>query len=500
MTSDRSRVPALRRRVLVDLPPAPDGEFVLYWMTASRRLGWNDALDRAVELAAELGKPLAVLEALRVGYRWASDRHHAFVLQGMAANARAAAERGVLYHPYVEPSAGAGRGLLAELSRRAAAVVTDDSPVFFLPRLLGAAAGQIACRLEAVDSHGLLPVAAGDRLFATAHSFRRFLQANLKRHLSAPPAADPLARAGLPRLAALPPAIVARWPAADAALLAAASSSLSALPIDHAVAPVTDVPGGAEAARGVLARFLDDRLARYAEERNHPDADAASGLSPYLHFGHLSPFEILARLAERQAWQPETLPERGAGARAGWWGMSAAAEAFLDELVTWRELGANFCARRPDDFDRFESLPGWARSTLSAHAADPRPWRYEIESLAAAATHDELWNAAQRQLAAEGRIHNYLRMLWGKKVLEWSPTPQDALARLIELNNRYALDGRDPSSYSGIFWCCGRYDRPWGPERPIFGTVRYMSSESTRRKLRLTRYLERWGPQRRLDA
>jgi len=278
------------------------------------------------------------------------------------------------------------------------------------------------------------------------------------------------------------------------------AAALAALPIDHAVAPVTEVPGGAEAARGVLARFLDDRLARYAEERNHPDADAASGLSPYLHFGHLSPHEILARLAEREGWHPETLPERGAGARAGWWGMSAAAEAFLDELVTWRELGANSCARRPDDYDRFESLPDWARATLAAHAADPRPWRYDVAALAAAATHDELWNAAQRQLAAEGRIHNYLRMLWGKRVLEWSPTPQEALASLIELNNRYALDGRDPNSYSGIFWCFGRYDRPWGPERPVFGTVRYLSSESTRRKLRLARYLERWGPQRRLDG
>lgn len=490
---DSSVVPEARRRLLVDLPPAPTGEYVVYWMTSARRLTSNYALARAVELAATLGRPLVVLEALRVGYRWASDRHHAFVLQGMADNARFAAARGVLYHPYVEPSAGAGRGLLEELARRAAAVVTDDFPAFFLPRMLGAAAGRVGCRLEAVDSNGLLPVAAGDRLFATAHAFRRFLQANLKRHLLQPPPEDPLATISLPRLAALPEAIVARWPGADARLLAAEPAALAMLPIDHGVAAVAALPGGAGAAAAALERFVDERLARYAEERNHPDADAASGLSPYLHFGHLSAHDVLARIAEREGWSAETLASRGDGARHGWWGMTASAEAFLDQLVTWRELGLNFCARRPDDYDRFESLPEWSRATLAAHAGDARRWTYDRETLAAASTHDEIWNAAQRQLVGEGRIQNYLRMLWGKKVIEWSATPAEALARLVELNDRYALDGRDPNSYSGICWCFGRYDRPWGPRRPIFGTVRYMSSESTWRKLRLDRYLRRWS-------
>ena len=488
-----SCVPEPRLRVMVDLPPAEAGDFVLYWMTAARRLTWNYALDRAVELAAELGKPLVVLEALRVGYRWASDRHHAFVLQGMADNARFAQLRGALYHPYVEPEPDAGRGLLVALSRRAAAVVTDDSPAFFLPRMLGAAAGLLACRLEAVDSNGLLPVACGERLFATAYSFRRFLQSSLKFHLLHPPQADPLAGADLPRLAALPAAIVARWQVAGERLLAAGTAALGELPIDHAVAPVAGFPGGTGAAVLALERFLDERLARYAEERNHPDADAASGLSPYLHFGQLSAHEILARLGAREGWQPETLASRGDGGRRGWWGMSAGAESFLDQLVTWRELGLNFCARRPDDFDRYESLPEWARTTLARHAGDERKWTYSLAELAGASTHDEIWNAAQRQLAAEGRIQNYLRMLWGKKVIEWSASPEAALGHLVELNNRLALDGRDPNSYSGIFWCFGRYDRPWGPERPIFGTVRYMSSDSTRRKLDLARYLARWS-------
>ncbi len=484
----------LRRRVVVDRPPRPEGELVVYWMTSARRLGWNYGLDRALAIAREHRRPLVVLEALRVDYRWASERCHAFVLDGMAENARRAAESPVLYYPYVERAAGEGRGLLAELSRRAVAIVTDDFPCFFLPGLLAAAARRVECRLEAVDSNGLLPLAVGDRAFPTAYAFRRFLHGQLKPHLFERPAAAPLARAELPPLGRLPAAIEQRWPPASPALLARAAGELSALPIDHGVPPVPGIEGGSAAATRRLEAFLERTLSRYAEERNEPALEASSGLSPWLHFGHLAVHEILARLAEREGWDPADLPERGDGARAGWWRMSAPAEAFLDQTVTWRELGFHFCARRPDDYDRFESLPDWARETLARHAADRREPCYELATLERAETHDPLWNAAQRQLVTAGRIHNYLRMLWGKKVLEWSATPELAAEHLIELNNRYALDGRDPNSCSGIFWCLGRFDRPWGPERAIFGTVRYMSSLNTARKLRLEPYLRRYGP------
>jgi deoxyribodipyrimidine photo-lyase len=488
-----SAVPAARRRVLVERPPRADGDFVVYWMTSARRLGWNYALDRAVELAESYGRPLLVLEAVRCGYRWASDRLHRFVLEGMADNARRAAATPATYHPYVEPDPGAGKGLIAALSRRAVAIVADDFPTFFLPRMLAAAARQVDCRLEAVDSNGLLPMAAADRDFATAYALRRFLQANLKGHLLSPPGADPLARLRAPRLERLPPELELRWPAADAATLAGAPGALAALPIDHAVAPVASLRGGAAAARAELAAFLDRGLARYADERRHPDAEAASGLSPWLHFGHLSVHEVVDELARRERWSPESLPERGNGAREGWWGASRGAEALLDELVTWRELGCHVAHRRPADHDRYESLPAWARATLEKHAGDLRPALLDLDRLAAAASDDGLWNAAQRQLAGEGRIHNYLRMLWGKRVLEWTPGPREALDVLFELNNRFALDGRDPNSATGILWCLGRHDRPWAPERPIFGVVRYMSSAATRRKLDLDRYLERWG-------
>jgi deoxyribodipyrimidine photo-lyase len=202
---------------------------------------------------------------------------------------------------------------------------------------------------------------------------------------------------------------------------------------------------------------------------------------------------VLARVGAREGWSAELLPGSGAGARAGWWGMSESAEAFLDQLVTWRELGYHAAARRPDDYDRYEALPAWARATLEKHAGDARPALYAHDRLERGDTGDELWNAAQRQLRGEGRIHNYLRMLWGKRVLEWTPSPREALAALFALNDRWALDGRDPNSASGIGWCLGRYDRPWAPERVVYGVVRYMSSANTRRKLRLTGYLRRWS-------
>jgi deoxyribodipyrimidine photo-lyase len=237
---------------------------------------------------------------------------------------------------------------------------------------------------------------------------------------------------------------------------------------------------------------VQHRLDRYAEDRNHPDLDAASGLSPYLHFGHLSAHEVFASVADRERWTPDRLRDGRAGRREGWWGMSAGAEAFLDQLAVWRELGFNMCSKR-DDAGEYESLPTWARSTLEKHEGDAREAIYPLDVLERAATGDPLWNAAQRQLLVEGRIHNALRMLWGKKVIGWTRTPREALCTLLHLNDRYALDGRDPNTLTGVFWCFGRYDRPWGPERSVYGTVRFMTSENSARKWKVREYVERWS-------
>lgn len=484
--------PESRIQLLKDAPIRSDGEFVLYWMTAARRTHYNFGLQHAIAGAAALRKPIVVVESLPCGSGWDSDRHHQFMLDGMADNARRLARPSVAYHPYLESKRGAAVALVAALADRACAVVLDYFPQtdWLQPSHQVAARGRR--RVEAVDSNGLLPLSASGKAFSTAYSFRRFLQSELPLHLPEGPRPDPLSRLSLPRIAGLPGKLLRKWPPVRFDDGRPPSESFGALPINHSVPPVS-MRGGAAAARRVLSRFLRTRLSGYQERRNHPDDDATSNLSAYLHFGHISPHEIFRGVMEAEGWSLGDLSHRADGRRSGWWRAGEDAEAFLDQLITWRELGFNFCSRR-DDYDRYHSLPAWAQATLEAHSRDFKPHLYSLDDLQAAHTHDRVWNAAQRQLAAEGRLHNYLRMVWGKKILEWSPSPQEALAAMIELNNKYALDGRDPNSYTGIFWVLGRYDRPWGPERPIFGKIRYMSSENTARKVRLRKYLEKFAP------
>jgi deoxyribodipyrimidine photo-lyase len=483
------RVPEIRITRLNEAPVRTDGRFVLYWMTAFRRTRCNFSLQRAAEWAEDLKKPLVILEALRCDYPWASDRIHAFVLQGMRENHGKAAASRVTHYPYVEDAKSAGKGLLESLARLACAVVTDDYPAFFLPRMIRAAASRIETRMEAVDANGILPLKVPEQVFGTAYAFRRFLQKHLPDHLGDFPSADPLADLHIPSPAPLPQEILTRWPPASDELLGGDPSQLSRLPIDHRVSAV-GVPGGGDAAAERLEFFLRNLLSLYHESRNHPDEGVFSGLSPYLHFGHISSHEIVRAVMEDEEWSPALLAQKASGQRSGWWGMSEGAEAFLDQVITWRELGFNMCSQ-VKGYDRFDSLPEWALKELRNHAGDPRPYLYSLDQFESASTHDELWNCAQRQLLQEGTIHNYLRMLWGKKILEWSRSPEEALEIMIELNNKYALDGRDPNSYTGIFWILGRYDRPWVPERPVFGRIRYMSSASTLRKLRLQEYLAR---------
>lgn len=469
-----------RIRAINEKPVRPERSHVLYWMTAARRCDHSFGLEHAAKHARALRRPLVIFEALRFNHPYASARLSRFVLDGMRDNARACEGRAA-YFPYLEPSAHAGRGLLSALARHACVVVTDDFPTYFLPSQLARGAAQVDVRLEAVDGNGLLPMTDADRVWPTARGFRSFLHKRLGPYLvpSAFPVADPLSE--LPPRVDLPPDVIARWPPTDL--------RSNDLPVQSDPQPA-DLLGGSRAAQERLAWFIREGLPHYEEGRNEPEHDVCSRLSAYLHWGQISSHQVVAEVIRATGASPGALG--GPGQRRGWWGATPDAEAFLDQMVTWRELGFNACHLDPRHRE-YGSLPPWARQTLAQHRHDRRPHCYDVGRLRDAETHDPLWNAAQRQLLREGRIHNYLRMLWGKKILEWSRTPEDALDAMIELNDRYALDGRDPNSYSGIFWILGRYDRAWGPVRPIFGTIRYMSSANTARKYDVKGYLARYA-------
>ena len=486
-----SSVPLVRIHVLLDAPRHLERECVIYWMVAQRRLRHNFALQRAVELANDLGKPLLIFEPLRAGYRWASDRFHRFVLDGFDDHLEALKEGPALYYPYLEPSEGEDKGLLIRLAHHAAALVTDDYPGFFLPRMLASAAEKLDLYTEAVDSNGMLPLRAAEKTYTTAYSFRRGLHKMLPEHLTHAPHPRPLEALKI-RVKDTPEflaKIQKQWPPPSRELMQKGNiQALATLPIDHTVGQGI-FTGGEAAATRRLEDFVAHDLPHYAKGRNRIDTRGSSNLSPFLHFGHISVHEVFEAVAARNEWTLDKLAEKPTGKREGWWGMSPDSEAFLDELITWREIGYNMAHREPQRHTMYESLPDWVRITFQEHAQDERQHIYTFEQFERGLTHDSLWNAAHNQLVQEGIMHNYLRMLWGKKILEWTPTPIDALEIMVELNNKYALDGRDPNSYSGIFWVLGRYDRGW-TERPIFGKVRYMNSQSTRRKFKVDEYIK----------
>jgi deoxyribodipyrimidine photo-lyase len=252
--------------------------------------------------------------------------------------------------------------------------------------------------------------------------------------------------------------------------LTAIPALLGGLRIDRGLSPVEHLHGGYSEAKKRLGDFIASGLGRYVAARAHPAQPAISALSPYLHFGQISPVEIA--LAVRDA---ETASENRLS--------------FLDQLIVRRELAMNFVQMTPN-YDEYDCLPEWARQTLAAHRGDHRDHVYSFEQLANADTHDSYWNAAMREMLLTGYMHNYMRMYWGKKVLEWSPTPQQGYATLLQLNNKFFIDGRDANSYANVGWVFGLHDRPW-PERPIFGKVRSMTASGLRRKTDIDDYVRK---------
>lgn len=450
-----------RVRALNAAPEAPAAPFVLLWLQGQRRLRQNLAFSHAQRRANELGKPLVVYEGLRHDYPYASDRFHRFVLEGAADNAADAARRGLAYAFYLQRP-GDPRGALHRLAARAAVVVTDWLPTFLHPAQTQALARRCPVRVEVVDAAGVAPLSVSPKLEVAARTLRPKLHKVLPALLRRIP--EPEAKLAPPRRL--------DWGFEPLAEGADPGALCAGLPLDHAVGPVPGERGGTQAALARLRAFVRERLPGYAEGRNQPAGDRASRLSAHLHFGHLGALEV-------------ALAAQGAEAPA------ADQEAFLEELIVRRELALNLCARAPDHAS-LAPLPAWARATLQAHEADPRPALPSDEELEQARSPDPLWNAAQRQLVGEGRIHGYLRMLWGKSLLTWSRDAAEAFRRMRHLNDKYALDGRDANSICGFLWCLGVHDRPF-PERAIFGTVRSMTSRSTASKFDLGPYLARWG-------
>lgn len=411
------------------------GQYILYWMQASQRAFWNPALELAVDIADERKLPVIVAFRLSPSYPEANLRHYEWMLRGLQETAKAIVERGMgfiirLGHP---PE------VALELAGRAAAVVTDRGYLRHQRLWRQYLAERAPSTVIEVEGDAVVPV-------EIAYP-RQAARANLIRHHLIP-----LLSHFLTPLEERAPKIPASFsePSLD---LEAIETILPLLELDNKVKPV-NLPSGTQAARKRLENFLEKNILQYANLRSDPSTDVTSGLSPYLHFGQISPVEVALSVLK-------TGGEK--------------ADEFLEQLIVRRELAINFVWYNAN-YDEFHGLPRWARDSLLRHASDPRPVLYKPEELESGQTHDPIWNMAQVQLVNDGRMHNSLRMYWGKRLLVWTRRPEEAFRLGLYLNNKYALDGRDPSSYAGVGWCVGLHDRPF-PERPIFGYVRPMTPE-----------------------
>ena len=481
---------------------APAGACVVYWMISARRTKWNHGLQHAIEMAEMRNMPLVVIEPLAINHKWANDRMHTFMIQGMVDNKNSFEYSPITYIPYVESKLGEARGLLENWMDFADLIVMDDFPVYHPRKVLEKAISLNKCEVHCVDSNGFISLRGSGRHFTTAYSLRRHLQKTITTHLLESPHPSPLTLGeDLPTIDySLVSQIFAisetpitpyeyLWRISESNEIGI--SALSVLDIDHSVPPVLGVRGGSRFAKTLWNDFFENKISNYSTDRNQPEQKGSSGLSPYLHFGHISPHNIVNDIFTKHNWDISSINEPNNGRRSGWWGLPADIEAFLDQIITWRDIGFIHCAN-VDNYDKFDSIPQWAQNSLAIHEIDIRPYIYSYEQFENAETHDELWNAAQRQLRTDGIIHNYLRMLWGKKILEWSPTPQLAMQYMIDLNDKWALDGRDPNSYTGIGWVLGKFDRGW-TERPVFGKIRCMTTASTKRKFKTNGYMETYS-------
>lgn len=433
--------------------PTRRGRYVLYWMQASQREECNHALEYAVDRANDLALPLLAYFGVTSGFPEAGLRHYAFMLEGLAETQRAMEKRGIkLVIRGESPETGA-----LALARDAALLVTDRGYLRIQKEWRARVARRSPCPVIEVEGDVVVPIdIASDKEEYAAATLRPKIHRELKRFLV------PLKRRRLKR-ASLGLEV-------GGLQLSDLAFDLKRLHINVGVPRQNYYVGGTSRAKKQLRSFIARKLKDYADERNDPSRGVWSNLSPYLHFGQISPLFVALEISKQKI--------------VG----RAARESFLEELIVRRELSVNF-VHHNSRYDSYKCLPSWAARTLDEHAGDNREYLYTERRLESAATHDPYWNAAMREMILTGKMANYMRMYWGKKILEWSRTPQAAFKTALRLNNKYFIDGRDPNSFAGVAWCFGKHDRPW-TERPIFGKVRYMNANGLRRKFDIERYVE----------
>lgn len=456
-------VEAERVRALNSSSFRTGGSYVLYWSQMNRRVESNHALAHAAELANVNGLPLLVYEGLTCTYRAANDRLHSFVLEGVPDTAQRVDAIGAGYFFYLRARKSDPNDILYKLAADAFCVVTDDYPAFIAADHNRGVPGKIGVAYIAVDSSCIVPMSRHEKQAWAAYTIRPKIQRELPLYLK-PLATPRLKREWNDKL--LPKELRALRTSVSGSSIAALVAGCE---IDHSVQPSPSFRGGYGEARKHLDGFLEHRLRRYAKERNEPARHATSELSAYLHFGHISALEV--------ALEVKAYAERH----------RLIADEFLEELIVRRELAFNFARFCPTP-ESLAALPAWCRLTLGKHAGDARPFVYTLEEFETAATHDALWNACQNELLIRGKIHGYYRMYWGKKIIEWSATHEEALRVMLYLHDVYALDGRDPNTYTNILWCFGLHDRPWG-ERAVFGQIRYMGLDGMKRKTDTVSYM-----------
>ncbi len=444
---------------LNEQPVNPKARYVLYWMQMFKRVEHNHSLIWAIRRANELRLPLVVYEGLKYYYPWASDRIHTFILEGVEEKRKAFEELGIRYIFYLQKDSDSPKQTVAKLAKDAALIVTDDFPCFIIPEHNRRIAERASIAVHAVDSNGIIPMSKFEKEEYAAYTIRPKIKKMLDRYLV------PLASEAVD----IPSIGIDIDDSFETIVTSETIPELvAACDIDHSVTPSEVYKGGTGNGRKRLEHFVSDILCNYDAARSKPDRDGSSRLSAYLHFGFLSPLEIALAVRDSDAPQESK-------------------DAYLEELIVRRELSYNM-TRFNAKYDSLEALPTWVHKTMREHADDTRQFLYSLEELERGETHDELWNAAQREMVVTGEMHNYVRMLWGKNVIAWTPSYEVAFETLVHLNNKYCLDGRNPNSYAGILWCFGKHDRPW-MEREVFGTIRYMTSGSTGKKFDSKKYI-----------